>query len=138
VVRHMASDVEQVHWMSPSGQVLIVTDALRGRHHSNAHFADVDAGMLTGGHHTPLPCPRTPSPPPGNNTPGRRTVVFPAGRRGVALRSAGLGRPHMPRWPVSGQTPEIRGEAHRRARGHTLPGFRTPQYPQMREKVYGT
>ena len=31
------------------------TDALRGRRHSNAHFADVDAGMLTGGHHTPLP-----------------------------------------------------------------------------------
>jgi hypothetical protein len=27
----------------------------RGRHHSNAHFADVDAGMLNGGHHTPLP-----------------------------------------------------------------------------------
>jgi hypothetical protein len=55
VVRHMASDVEQVHWMSPSGQVLIVTDALRGRHHSNAHFADVDAGMLADGHYTPLP-----------------------------------------------------------------------------------
>jgi hypothetical protein len=49
VVRHMASDVEQVHWISPSGLVLIVTDALRGRHHSNAHFAAVDAGMLTGG-----------------------------------------------------------------------------------------
>jgi hypothetical protein len=55
VVRHMASDVEQIHWMSPSGQVLIVTDALHGRHHSNAHFADVDAGMLADGHYTPLP-----------------------------------------------------------------------------------
>ena len=55
VVRHMASDVEQIHWVSPSGRVLIVTDALRARHHSNAHFADVDAGMLVDGHYTPLP-----------------------------------------------------------------------------------
>jgi hypothetical protein len=51
----MAVDVEQVHWVSPSGRVLIVTDERRGRHHSPAHFADVDAGMLTGGHYTPLP-----------------------------------------------------------------------------------
>jgi hypothetical protein len=55
VIRDMAVDVEQVHWMSPSGRVLLVTDALRGRHHSNAHFADVDAGMLADGHYTPLP-----------------------------------------------------------------------------------
>ncbi len=41
--------------MSPSGRVMIVTDALRARHHSNAHFADVDAGMLVDGHYTPLP-----------------------------------------------------------------------------------
>jgi hypothetical protein len=55
VVRHMASDVEQIHWISPSGRVLILTDALRARHHSNAHVADVDAGMLVDGHYTPLP-----------------------------------------------------------------------------------
>ncbi len=55
VIRDMAVDVEQVHWMSPSGRVLIVTDALRGRHHSKAQFADVDAGMLADGHYTPLP-----------------------------------------------------------------------------------
>ena len=54
-VRDMASDVEQIHWMSPTGRVLIVTDAVRARHHSRALFADVDAGMLTGGHYTPLP-----------------------------------------------------------------------------------
>ena len=41
--------------MSPSGRVLIVTDLLRARHHSTAQSADVDAGMLTGGHYTPLP-----------------------------------------------------------------------------------
>jgi hypothetical protein len=34
---------------------LIVTDALRARYHSKAHFADVDAGMLVDGHYTPLP-----------------------------------------------------------------------------------
>ena len=55
VTRGMADDVVQVHWMSPSGQVLIVTDLLRARHHSTAQYADVDAGMLTGGHYTPLP-----------------------------------------------------------------------------------
>jgi hypothetical protein len=32
-----------------------VTDALRARHHSNAHIPDVDAGMLVDGHYTPLP-----------------------------------------------------------------------------------
>ena len=55
VIRDMAVDVEQIHWMSPSGRVLLVTNALRGRHHSNAHFADVDAGVLSGGRYTPLP-----------------------------------------------------------------------------------
>jgi hypothetical protein len=55
VTRRMADDVVQVHWMSPSGRVLIVTDFLRARHHSTAQYADVDAGMLTGGHYTPLP-----------------------------------------------------------------------------------
>jgi hypothetical protein len=55
VTRQMADDVVQVHWMSPSGRVLIVTDLLRARHHSTAQYADVDAGMLTGGHYTPLP-----------------------------------------------------------------------------------
>jgi hypothetical protein len=55
VTRRMADDVLQVHWMSPSGRVLIVTDLLRARHHSTAQYADVDAGMLTGGHYTPLP-----------------------------------------------------------------------------------
>ncbi len=55
VTRQMADDVVQVHWMSPSGRVLLVTDERRGRHHSNEHFADVDAGMLVDGHYTPLP-----------------------------------------------------------------------------------
>jgi hypothetical protein len=55
VTRRMADDVVQVHWMSPSGRVLIVTDLLRARHHSTAQYADVDAGMLVGGHYTPLP-----------------------------------------------------------------------------------
>jgi hypothetical protein len=55
VTRGMADDVLQVHWMSPSGRVLIVTDLLRARHHSTAQFADVDAGMLAGGRYTPLP-----------------------------------------------------------------------------------
>jgi hypothetical protein len=55
VTRHMAEDHVQIHWMSPSGQVLIVTNLLRARHHSSAHFADVDAGLLTGGRYTPLP-----------------------------------------------------------------------------------
>ena len=45
---------ERVHWMSPSGQVLIVTDSQPGIP-SRAPFADVDAGMLTDGHYTPLP-----------------------------------------------------------------------------------
>jgi hypothetical protein len=55
VTRRMADDVVQVHWMSPSGRVLIVTDLLRARHHSTAQYANVDAGMLVGGHYTPLP-----------------------------------------------------------------------------------
>lgn len=55
VTRHLADDVVQVHWMSPSGRVLIVTDLLGARHHSTAQYADVDAGMLTGGRYTPLP-----------------------------------------------------------------------------------
>ena len=55
VTRGMADDVVQVHWMSPSGRVLIVTDLLRARHHSTAQFADVDAGMLVDGRYTPLP-----------------------------------------------------------------------------------
>ncbi|MGH3124768.1 MAG: hypothetical protein ACRDND_27615 [Streptosporangiaceae bacterium] len=55
VIRDMAVDVEQIHWISPSGRVLIVTDERRGRHHSPAHYADVDAGILSGGHYTPLP-----------------------------------------------------------------------------------
>jgi hypothetical protein len=45
---------ERVHWMSPSGDVLIVTDSQPGVP-SRAPFAAVDAGMLTGGHYTPLP-----------------------------------------------------------------------------------
>ena len=45
---------ERVHWMSPSGDVLIVTDSQPGVR-SRAPFAAVDAGMLTGGHYTPLP-----------------------------------------------------------------------------------
>jgi hypothetical protein len=55
VTRRMSDDVVQVHWMSPSGRVLIVTDLLSARHHSTAQYADVDAGMLVGGHYTPLP-----------------------------------------------------------------------------------
>jgi len=55
VTTRMADDVVQVHWMSPSGRVLIVTDLLRARHHSTAQFADVDAGMLVDGRYTPLP-----------------------------------------------------------------------------------
>jgi hypothetical protein len=51
----MADDVAQVHWMDPSGRVLIVTNAFRARHHSTAQFADVDAGMLVDGRYTPLP-----------------------------------------------------------------------------------
>ena len=45
---------ERVHWMSPSGDVLIVTDSQPGVP-SRAPFAAVNAGMLTGGHYTPLP-----------------------------------------------------------------------------------
>jgi dipeptidyl aminopeptidase/acylaminoacyl peptidase len=55
VTRRMADDVVQVHWMSPSGRVLIVTDLLRARHHSTAQYANVDAGMLAGGRYTPMP-----------------------------------------------------------------------------------
>ena len=55
VTKHMADDFAQIHWMDPSGRVLIVTDLLRARHHSTAQYADVDAGMLTGGRYTPLP-----------------------------------------------------------------------------------
>ncbi len=54
-VTSTGGDVEQVHWMSPSGRVLIVTDAAAARHHSTAQSADVDAGMLADGHYTPLP-----------------------------------------------------------------------------------
>ncbi|MGI8451557.1 MAG: hypothetical protein ACR2MP_31110 [Streptosporangiaceae bacterium] len=45
---------QQVHWMSPSGDVLIVTGAQRGVP-SPAPFADVDAGVWADGHYTPLP-----------------------------------------------------------------------------------
>jgi hypothetical protein len=55
VTTHMADDVAQIHWMDPSGRVLIVTNAFRARHHSTAQFADVDAGMLVDGRYTPLP-----------------------------------------------------------------------------------
>ena len=47
-------DDEQVHWMSPSGNVLIVTDALPVRH-SLATSAALDAGVLSSGHYRPLP-----------------------------------------------------------------------------------
>ena len=49
------ADDEQVHWMSPSGDVLIVTDSLPGSATHWRTFADVDAGMLASGHYTPLP-----------------------------------------------------------------------------------
>jgi hypothetical protein len=55
VTTYMADDFVQVHWMDPSGRVLIVTNAFRARHHSTAQFADVDAGMLVDGRYTPLP-----------------------------------------------------------------------------------
>jgi hypothetical protein len=55
--RHMADDVVQVHWMSPSGRMLIVTDLLRARDHSTAQYADADTGMLVDGRYTPLPRP---------------------------------------------------------------------------------
>jgi hypothetical protein len=45
---------ELVHWMSSSGDVLIVTDSQPGVP-SRAPFATVDAGMLADGHYTPLP-----------------------------------------------------------------------------------
>ena len=45
---------EQVQWMSPSGNVLIVTDALPVRH-SLATSAALDAGILAHGRYTPLP-----------------------------------------------------------------------------------
>ncbi|HEX3389308.1 MAG TPA: hypothetical protein VHT94_09750 [Streptosporangiaceae bacterium] len=54
-ITHLWGDHEQVHWMSPNGRVLIVTDAVAAHEHSRASFADVDAGVLTGGHYTPLP-----------------------------------------------------------------------------------
>jgi Lipoprotein LpqB beta-propeller domain len=54
-ISHLWGDDEQVHWMSPDGRVLIVTDAVAAHDHSRASFADVDAGMLTDGHYTPLP-----------------------------------------------------------------------------------
>ncbi len=42
--------------MSPSGRVLIVTDALRrSRPLDRRTFADVDAGILADGRYTPLP-----------------------------------------------------------------------------------
>ena len=55
VTRGMADDVVQVHKMSPPGRALIVTALLRARHDSTAQYADVNAGMLTGGHDPPLP-----------------------------------------------------------------------------------
>jgi len=54
-ITHLWGDDEQVRWMSPDGRVLIVTDAVAAHDHSRAPFADVDAGMVTGGHYTPLP-----------------------------------------------------------------------------------
>jgi hypothetical protein len=54
-ITHLWGDDEQVHWMSPDGQVLIVTDAVAAHDHSRASFADVDAGMLKDGHYLPLP-----------------------------------------------------------------------------------
>jgi hypothetical protein len=57
VTRRMADDVVQVHWMSPSGRMLIVTDLLRARDHSTAQYADADTGMLVDGRYTPLPRP---------------------------------------------------------------------------------
>ena len=55
VTRRMGGDPVQIHWMSPSGRVLIVANLRRARHHSAASYADVDAGMLTSGRYTPLP-----------------------------------------------------------------------------------
>ena len=52
---HQWGDDEQVHWMSPDGRVLLVTDAVAPRHQSRAPYADVDAGLLDGGRYTPLP-----------------------------------------------------------------------------------
>jgi hypothetical protein len=52
---HLYGNDEQVLWMSPSGDTLIVTDAVPAHDHSRASFADVDAGMLVHGHYTPLP-----------------------------------------------------------------------------------
>jgi len=54
-ITHLWGDDEQVHWMSPDGQVLIVTDAVATHDHSRAAFADVDAGVLKDGHYLPLP-----------------------------------------------------------------------------------
>ena len=54
-ITHLWGDNEQVHWMSPDGRVLIVTDAVAAHDHSRASYADVDAGMLVDGHYTPLP-----------------------------------------------------------------------------------
>jgi hypothetical protein len=55
VIRGMANDFEQVQWMSPSGRLMIVTNAMRARHHSTEHYASVDAGVLMNGYYTPLP-----------------------------------------------------------------------------------
>lgn len=54
-ITHLWGNDEQVHWMSPDGRVLIVTDAVAAHDHSRASFAAVDAGMWADGRYTPLP-----------------------------------------------------------------------------------
>jgi hypothetical protein len=46
---------ETVGWASPSGSVLIVTNAKRGHRVSPFVIADASAGVLKDGHYTPLP-----------------------------------------------------------------------------------
>jgi hypothetical protein len=49
------ADNEKVEWASPSGGILIVTDAKSGHARPLGPFDEIDAGVLTGGHYTPLP-----------------------------------------------------------------------------------
>lgn len=55
-IRFLYGDNEQVHWASPSGNILIVTDARHGHHKlPPAPFVEANAGVLKDGHYTPLP-----------------------------------------------------------------------------------
>jgi len=56
-LKFLSADDEQVQWTSPSGNVLIVTDAGRSNSTRHAPFSEADAGVMRGRHYTPLPWP---------------------------------------------------------------------------------